>query len=67
MTNTEITEGATVQYTNRKGTVMTGTVLVALMPPSHFPVPQARVKWLNGPAEGMEMLKAHDELTVISK
>lgn len=61
---TTITAGSKVQYTNRKGTVMTGDV-IDILPAAVYGQPLAVVVWLDGPAKGMDQRKKLDELTVV--
>ena len=65
MTNTEITPGAKVTYTNRKGTTMTGDV-IEILPAEVYGEKLAVVIWLDGPAKGMDQRKKLTELTVVS-
>jgi hypothetical protein len=61
-----ITAGQTVQYTNRKGTVMTGEV-VEVLPAEVFGEPLAVVVWLDGPAKGMDQRKKLTELAPVAR
>ncbi len=65
MANNEIKVGATVQCTNSKGRVLTGTV-VATYAEGTFDQPRASVLFERAPHEPLEIRLAYDDLTVIT-
>lgn len=64
MTNTEITTGDKVTYTNRKGTVITGTV-THVHPAEVYARPTVIVEMHDGPMAGEEKNFAVKDLVIV--
>lgn len=63
MMNTDLTVGQTVQWTNRKGDVRTGEIVVTYLH-GEYTCPKVRVKFFDSPIPGTERNLPVDELTL---